>query len=38
MGRFFQSDAFAYFNTNIKRKFDFKDDFIQIFPKERVKF
>ncbi|EIP3749176.1 hypothetical protein LSD66_001850, partial [Campylobacter jejuni] len=33
MGRFFQSDAFAYFNTNIKRKFDFKDDFIQIFPK-----
>ncbi|EIQ2332610.1 hypothetical protein LUW27_001911, partial [Campylobacter coli] len=23
----------AYFNTNIKRKFDFKDDFIQIFPK-----
>lgn len=33
MGRFFQSNAFAYFNANIKKEFKFKNDFIKIFPK-----
>lgn len=38
MGRFFQSDAFTYFNTNLKKNLILRMILFKFFQKERAKF